>query len=220
MNQSEKCSLSVFHRYLIADYERKNFTVSQCNWDSNAKSQIVPIRRPGEITILHIQSHQLIAGAIAGIIIGILAFVILAVFLGILFKRKYHPSPKKQKPRKADMTIPELPSGNGPYEEVQGHPKSPELEGKVHKGHELEAPDQEKPPGFHQEPIAQDYPHELDANPRRSPSQMFPISLTSPRSEATRLSHPQRHISDPPSLSSERSLEGYQRKRSSPFLPS
>ncbi|KAG8527699.1 uncharacterized protein KY384_007853 [Bacidia gigantensis] len=210
--------------YLIADYERKNFTVSQCKWDQGAQSHIVAIRRFGDDKPS--TSQGLSSGAIAGIAIGAVVAAIIVAVLGVSMWRKHRRGPKDSKPKHIDVVVPELDSsGNDPYKLLGGDmspglPHSPELEGNEHKGHELEAspkPDQqdegEPPP----EPL-----YELDANTRRSQAMTSPISFMSDRSDATRLH--QRQQSDPVSLSSAVSgppegPEGPEKKLSEPISP-
>lgn len=55
--------------YLIADYERRNFSISQCSWVENANQDIRAIRSPADSIALG-KKHQLTPGSIAGIVIG------------------------------------------------------------------------------------------------------------------------------------------------------
>ncbi|KUJ09801.1 acid protease [Mollisia scopiformis] len=78
--------------YVIADYERGNFSVSQCNWDAEASQEIVPIYPPGangSLTAFPKESSSskhnslivdLPAGVGAGIIVTML--VLLAIHYG------------------------------------------------------------------------------------------------------------------------------------------
>lgn len=79
--------------YVIADYERRNFSVSQCNWDAAATSNIVPILKPVVKTTPDsgsgssdpannsASSSSVPVGAIAGGAVGGVAVVALACFL-------------------------------------------------------------------------------------------------------------------------------------------
>ena len=78
------------------------------------------------------------------------------------------------------------------------HPHSPELEGTVHKGHELDALASSP-----QLSVTEEQRFELDATERRSRTLSSPISLMSDRSDPMRLH--QRQSSDPVSLTRERS---------------
>ena len=184
---------------MIADYERKNFSVSQCTWESGAKSHIVAIRRPGDKTSS--TSHRLSPGSIAGIVIGAAVIVIIVVVLGIMLRKKRGRDPKKSKPMQFSTAATELDSsGNDPYSifagsKVNGLPHSPELDSAVHKGHELDGSPQLDQGVEVEEPL-----YELEATSRRSRTLTSPISLLSERSDATRLH--QRQQSDPVSLSS------------------
>jgi hypothetical protein len=85
---------------LIADYERQNFSVSQCVWPPTFSQEIIAIKPP--ITISNNSSnttnnpsgesavsHGLPAGAVAGIIVGILALAICGIL--IFLRVKYKP---------------------------------------------------------------------------------------------------------------------------------
>ena len=75
-------------RYLIADYERRNFSVSQCRWDSDAQANIVPISsidQAGAVQKCHISK-----GTIAGIAIGcfLVLLIIMLSFCCMRIKRR------------------------------------------------------------------------------------------------------------------------------------
>ena len=63
--------------YVIADYDRRNFSVSQCSWDARAKQNIVAINPP---TLERSDmSTGLSTGTIVGIVIG--AVVVVGILL-------------------------------------------------------------------------------------------------------------------------------------------
>ncbi|EGX52356.1 hypothetical protein AOL_s00043g145 [Orbilia oligospora ATCC 24927] len=79
--------------YVIADYERKNFSVFQCNWDASGKKDIVAIISPQDVQLPQdsdSSSSKLHTGALAGIAIGVVVGIIIAVYL--IFR--YYMKPK------------------------------------------------------------------------------------------------------------------------------
>lgn len=64
---------------MIADYDRKNFTVAQATFPSSSKQSFVTILPPG-IQKQHQRNALLSPGAIAGILVG--AVILVVVFLG------------------------------------------------------------------------------------------------------------------------------------------
>ncbi|KAK6347878.1 hypothetical protein TWF718_005698 [Orbilia javanica] len=68
--------------YVIADYERKNFSVCQCLWDANQQKDIEPIFSLQSIQPPNNnQSSKLHPGALAGIAIGVVAVLAIAAYL-------------------------------------------------------------------------------------------------------------------------------------------
>lgn len=206
-----------FCRYLIADYERKNFSVSQCSWVSGARSHIMAIKRPGEETPA--KSHKLSAGAIAGIAIGAAVFMLgVAVLLGIILKKSRRPKapkqPKQINSAPVELDAPEKDVYMATPRDFKGQPQSPELDGAIHKGHELDGHTESQP-----ELGTSEQRFELAATERRSQTLSSPISLMTERSDATRLH--QRQLSDPVSLTSELSdsAKGHQQEQSDPISP-
>ncbi|KAF3217342.1 hypothetical protein TWF679_002354 [Orbilia oligospora] len=79
--------------YVIADYERKNFSVFQCNWDASGKKDIVAIISPQDVQLPQDSDSppsKLHPGALAGIAIGVVVGIIIAVYL--IFR--YYMKPK------------------------------------------------------------------------------------------------------------------------------
>jgi hypothetical protein len=92
--------------YLTVDWERQNFTVSQCSWVANAPRRIVPIVSLDPSNGTSGSPEQgivaLSAGALAGIVIGVVAVVIAsAALLFVLFKRRK----SKKRQQKEELMI-------------------------------------------------------------------------------------------------------------------
>lgn len=190
-----------FSRYVIANYEHNNFSVSQCNWESGAEPQIVAIHPPGYRPPQ--PSHKLSPGAIAGIVVGAVVALVIVALMGIMLWRrrrlKKRKKPKQMNIAPVEMDSPEKdPCMVSPSDIHKDHPQSPELDSAVHKGHELPGS-----PYSEHTPMANEQRYELDATERRSRTLSTPISPLSERSDATRLH--QRQTSDPTSLARERS---------------
>lgn len=83
--------------YLIADYERSNFSVFPCKWEANAQSTIVAIPSINETTTSnntttpatpHSAKSSISVGLIVGIVIGALVVIAIAAFLIWYFRRR------------------------------------------------------------------------------------------------------------------------------------
>ena len=219
-----------FCRYLIADYENNNFSVSQCTWETGATSHIVAIKSPRGSTPP--ASHRLSTEAIAGIAVGGVLILIMLILLGILsvLKRKRRPmEPKQINTQPVELDSPEEDNFMILDDKSQGNPSRAELEGVEHKGHEIDGR-----PFSGQELGSIEQRFELDTGEKRSPTSSSPISArsarhsrtpsspTSPmreRSDVTRLHKSE--LSDPVSLTSKMSeaSEGRQHKPSEPIYP-
>lgn len=213
---------------MIADYEHNNFSLSQCSWDTSVDSHIIAIEGLRESPSP--KSNKLSAGAIAGIVVGAVVGVLLVVvLLGLYVRKKRRQKPPKQ-PKQLNIAPVELdaPEKDGMLtipRDVKGYPQSPELDGAVHKGHELDAhalspqPELDGQARLPLDPEVNQQRYELAATERRSQTLSSPISVMTERSEATRLH--QRQLSEPVSLNSELSdstNEG-QREQSYPMSP-
>jgi hypothetical protein len=116
--------------YLIADYERMNFSISQCLFDSGAQSNIVTIESISAANSTppsSPSSHSSVSGgAIGGIVVAVVAVVIA---IGLLFwlraKRKF---PFK------NATAAELSAGNSAALNPEQNALGPELPGSDAKG--------------------------------------------------------------------------------------
>jgi hypothetical protein len=82
--------------YLIVDWERQNFSVSQCSWVAGAQQHLVPIMSSngtnGTLGGAHgspVRSGApLTVGAIAGIAVGVVVILLLSAILAFLYLRK------------------------------------------------------------------------------------------------------------------------------------
>jgi Eukaryotic aspartyl protease len=76
--------------YVIADYEAKSFSISQCKWDIPLSQNIVPILPPSSTngTSTAPASHSLPKAAIAGISVGGVAIAVISLLLLYLFHFK------------------------------------------------------------------------------------------------------------------------------------
>ncbi|KAG7008529.1 amidophosphoribosyltransferase [Physcia stellaris] len=139
--------------YISADYERRTFTVSQCDWSpSSQKQNIHPISSPSTSTTSPTPSppstpSKPSPGAIAGSAIGGLALLALlatgAYFLStkiLLPRRAHNKQTKKAELDNDGERRPELDGKDG-AQEIDGEAKGfygAEVEGKRLPGHELE----------------------------------------------------------------------------------
>lgn len=151
--------------YLIADYERKNFTIAPCAWDeaSVQNAQIQTIRSINSTVPEEGDdggSSSISAGAIAGVVIGIVAAIaILGVLLWLLRRKK-----NANKKRLAELEAKEAggvakESGDSTAEGKPfiSSPMGGELAGNESEIHELNAP-------YMQRPQEMDSPYKMDPN--------------------------------------------------------
>lgn len=128
-------------RYLIADYERSTFSISQCNWDGRLVQNIVAI--PPLPRLKATRPSRFSSAAIVGIAIG--TIVCLGILLLILFlsTRKLsslnifsdRSSEKVTELGTSDKTVAEL-SSPSVMQELDGREcLGPELDGVEHIGY-------------------------------------------------------------------------------------
>lgn len=127
------------NRYLIADYERANFSISQSLFQSGAQSNIVtiePIANSQSQPQLQPSSHSssIGAGAIAGIVIGVLAILFIAALVLWAWKKKKFPFKASAAPTTENETG-QAPTTPAPAYTAPEKPDglSPELEGFIPK---------------------------------------------------------------------------------------
>lgn len=80
--------------YLIADYERSNFSISQCQWQENAGQEIVAIRSINSAATTDptkSPSSSLGTGPIVGIAVGGIVLLVLAGLLAYAFAKRRWP---------------------------------------------------------------------------------------------------------------------------------
>ncbi|KAH8599268.1 aspartic peptidase domain-containing protein [Bisporella sp. PMI_857] len=140
--------------YVVADYERRNFSVSQCKWDLLAPSAVIPILPPTNETsstdATSEGSKKLPLGAIIGIAIGgaAIASAILAA-LYVRRRRRRKAAAAKASTHEDTILKPELdgyealPKTYDTGLEVSDHkhfrPPALEMDGEPHEVHELPA---------------------------------------------------------------------------------
>ncbi|KAL8640368.1 MAG: hypothetical protein Q9226_008757 [Calogaya cf. arnoldii] len=126
--------------YLIADYERRNFSISQCSWKEGVQQDIIPILSPDLDD--HDNTHELKAGALTGIILGSivatigLAFVIF--YLARRSRRKHICEPKADSQGSPETNEQEE-RYTGEVMEIDGEPqRKPELHGRPFERYEVD----------------------------------------------------------------------------------
>lgn len=86
--------------YLIADYERHNFTVAPCAWTENAAAELHSIISPDTVLASannNANDGHLSAGAIAGVVIGIVAVIALLGLAIFFLRRRRRSATQKRK---------------------------------------------------------------------------------------------------------------------------
>lgn len=128
-------------RYLIADYERSTFSISQCNWDGSLVQNIIAI--PPLPRLEAKRPSRFSAAAIAGIAIGTIVCLGILLFLSTrkLSSLKIFSDRSSQKVTElgtSDKTLVEL-SGPSVMQELDGKKYlGPELDGVEHMGYEMD----------------------------------------------------------------------------------
>ena len=128
--------------YLVADYERRNFSISQCSWKEGVQQDIVPIMSPA--LDRHSDKQPLRGGALAGVIIGSVVAslgIVLALFYMARRRRKYLESQSKADCRDSSEVSErqETCVVDGEVLEVDGEPlPKPELHGRSFERYEVD----------------------------------------------------------------------------------
>ena len=142
----KSASRITYRRYLIADYERRNFSVSQCSWNAGAQQKIIAIGSPSEATsVSRTESAKhggLSSGQIAGIVIAGLvgSLILLAIILKVKWSKTFQVSieTKAHELEASENSGMKLSEIDG--RDQQEH----ELDGYQYPGHEI---DSQKLPG-------------------------------------------------------------------------
>ena len=79
--------------YLIADYERRNFSISQCSWDPEAQEKIIAIESPtssetNEKPKAGTNTKAWNSGLVAEVTVGSVFGLLFIIFLGYVGRRK------------------------------------------------------------------------------------------------------------------------------------
>ncbi|PGH26421.1 hypothetical protein AJ80_01919 [Polytolypa hystricis UAMH7299] len=172
--------------YLIADYERSNFSLSQCTFTAGAKPTIVPIKSV-DAKIITISgpdptSRSLSAGAIAGIVVGVVLGLLAIAGLAFFWTSRIQRRQAATDPSHPGYS--EMEDSNRPAAaEVSGdHPQpKTELEGSLlakfsnKPPAEMDSGNNNQPADGFYSPKAEDAPQELA--PEAAIHEMFDPSV-------------------------------------------
>ena len=119
--------LKVRDRYLIVDFERSNFSLSQATFIENGEQKLLPILSNDDtsqnVTKIHREppksSRNLSSGAVAGIVIAIISILLIGAAIFIIRRRRAHDAQK---------TKPEEPENLSDKPELDGEGKPPIVE--------------------------------------------------------------------------------------------
>ncbi|TKA74751.1 hypothetical protein B0A49_02254 [Cryomyces minteri] len=148
--------------YLIADYERLNFTVAPCAWHENAVQHIVAIPSVNSTTSPSSNSSpgsSFPAGAIAGVVVGIVVLIALVALVLFCLRRK---RAKKRKAAELEDTSWSRPNGSD-HSDAKLVPTA--VDGELDSGavHEMFAPHKQAYHEMHA-PYKTDLPAEMGGN--------------------------------------------------------
>lgn len=139
-------------RYLIADYERSNFSINQCRFDENVSPDIRTISAPNATNSTNNTFSQpkqaarsLSSGRIAGVVVGSILFVLVSMALALRWRRRRRhqqtnePQHKQSNPDNSEHT-PEVQTQQSSDYELHGEDAlPPELHGFANGPLEMEA---------------------------------------------------------------------------------
>ncbi|KAF1982738.1 acid protease, partial [Aulographum hederae CBS 113979] len=134
--------------YLIVDWERQNFSVSQCSWLQGQQQKLVPILPPEGSSLYGgtnanapdstTSSHGLTTGAIVGVAVGIVvAALVGAIIAFVCFRRRKQKHQKLQQELLAEVAA--LKSEKAGHAAEIPPATDPTTEPKVFPKHELDA---------------------------------------------------------------------------------
>lgn len=91
-----------YYRYLTVDYEKGNFSVSQCLWNDGAVSNIAAVISSADATNSSLSitgeekssSTSVSPGVIAGIVVGVVAIIAIVLLAFFIFRRRKRPTSK------------------------------------------------------------------------------------------------------------------------------
>ncbi|KAL8914315.1 MAG: hypothetical protein Q9171_001035 [Xanthocarpia ochracea] len=118
--------------YLIADYERQNFSISQCSWVENAPQDIIALYSPS-VNMTAESTRQLSRGAIAGITTGSVTAASVLIFVVYFFVFRTRRGNKKSDVGAATDSSDSLPAAELEIKEM-----TPEIEGTHPHGNEID----------------------------------------------------------------------------------
>lgn len=131
------------HRYLVADYERRSFSISQCDWNASRAQNIVaippPSSPPSQQETPSTESHHV--SAILIVVIAICSSIVLVILLSAVYYLAKMGSTVQPETAELDM------NASRPYEidgtqlkqELDATPhRGSELDGRIHIGYEVE----------------------------------------------------------------------------------
>ncbi|KAL8916801.1 MAG: hypothetical protein Q9208_008340 [Pyrenodesmia sp. 3 TL-2023] len=128
--------------YVIADYERRNFSVAQCSWADNLQQKIVPIWSPGSEP--RETGRVLNAGVITGISLGAAASLAIVITLALFYfqrrkRRRFTDASKTKFQYSTELDGQEVVSTGGYGAlEIDGKIRlKPELHGKSFERYEV-----------------------------------------------------------------------------------
>ncbi|KAL8853709.1 MAG: hypothetical protein Q9221_001520 [Calogaya cf. arnoldii] len=126
--------------YLIADYERRNFSISQCSWNEGVQQDIIPIMSPDLDD--HEHAPHLKAGALTGIILGSIVATLgisLALFYLAKRRRRQLTPDSKVDNQGSPETDEQEERYTGEVMEIDGEPqRKPELHGRPFERYEVD----------------------------------------------------------------------------------
>ena len=131
------------HRYVITDYDNKNFTVAQAIFDEKSEPHVVPI--PWNATVTPTTSNRPSRNAIIGISIGSVAFTLLIAIIYFVMRRRKDRAVAASN----DAVMPVLESSEPrPFSNISIQEIGPQIVRELHAtSHHIELLDRQAPSG-------------------------------------------------------------------------